>query len=255
MKIVSNFQDYYDSGMAWGQDSSVVYKRLKIKEEGFNPFPKYDPKPWYREFIFPDFSSITVGFCGKVYGCIKILHKAEQIPFAPYKPCVETYCYSVDDVDRYVEKHFTDKEKSDYYAKGKRDKYGWVTFKDSTYVSRSGRATFKNNIRRYFVEEYFEKSSSIKNNYQDIFIDKKSPIFISYFNVENNNPDRYTIFNDELKSVQFMKVFDPVMAFQELFMFMGGMASPEKEIPEISDTDMRDAKGFDNWSFKNKPSK
>lgn len=251
MKIISNFQDYYDSGMAWGQDSSIMYKRHKVKEEGFNPFPKYDPKPWYREYLYPDLSSITVGFCGKIYGCIKIIHKAEQIPFTPSKENIEIYCYSTEDVDRYVEKHFNDKEKSDYYAKGKRDKYGWVSFKDSNYTSRSGSATFRNNVRRYFIEEYFKESSSIENNYKDVFIDNNCPIFISYFNKYSS----YTVFNDELKSVQFMKVFDPVMAFQELSMFIGGMASPEKEIPEISDIDMRDAKGFDNWSFKKKPSK
>jgi hypothetical protein len=38
-------------------------------------------------------------------------------------------------------------------------------------------------------------------------------------------------------------------------MFVGGMASPEKTIPNISDADLIEAKGFDGWSFRKMPSK
>mgnify|MGYP003622274691 FL=1 len=61
--------------------------------------------------------------------------------------------------------------------------------------------------------------------------------------------------DDRLKSVHFYQVFDPEMACQELSTFVGGMAVPSKEMPEISDADMRDIKGFNEWSFKKEPTK
>jgi hypothetical protein len=63
------------------------------------------------------------------------------------------------------------------------------------------------------------------------------------------------IYNPKLKDWQFYRIVDTYTAYQEVFMYLGSLAVPLKEIPEISDKIMRDAKGFDEWSFKKPPSK
>lgn len=55
-----------------------------------------------------------------------------------------------------------------------------------------------------------------------------------------------------LQDIGFPSVMDPFTAFQELTMWLGAQARPEKDLVEISDEIMRDEKGFDEWSFKNK---
>lgn len=42
---------------------------------------------------------------------------------------------------------------------------------------------------------------------------------------------------------------DTFTAYQELEMFFGNLARPNKPIPEILDKDMVSIKGFDKWSF------
>jgi hypothetical protein len=58
-----------------------------------------------------------------------------------------------------------------------------------------------------------------------------------------------------LKDVEFFRVFDPHTTYQEIFMYISGVLGGNmKEIPEMSDDDMRDSKGFDKWSFRKEPS-
>jgi hypothetical protein len=63
---------------------------------------------------------------------------------------------------------------------------------------------------------------------------------------------KYTFeWNARLAPYEFFKVFDPYMAFQELSIFLGAIAVPEKEIAEPSDKIKLEAKGFDNkFSFR-----
>lgn len=58
-----------------------------------------------------------------------------------------------------------------------------------------------------------------------------------------------------LKDVDFFRVFDPFTAFQELSMYYGGvLVHPNRPIPDVSDEDMVEVKGFDKkWSFRKPP--
>jgi len=70
----------------------------------------------------------------------------------------------------------------------------------------------------------------------------------------NLSPDvRKGSYNECLKGLDFFKVIDTYTAFQELQMFLGGMARPNKPIPQVPDKDMVSIKGFDKWSFRKPP--
>ena len=57
--------------------------------------------------------------------------------------------------------------------------------------------------------------------------------------------------NPCLRVYQFFKIMDAYTCFQEIAMFMSNMANPEKPIPQISNNDMIQAKGFDlKYSFR-----
>jgi hypothetical protein len=61
--------------------------------------------------------------------------------------------------------------------------------------------------------------------------------------------------NAWLAPVEFYRVMPVEQAYQELSMYLGGLASAEKPIPEIDDVTMAGAKGFDKHSFRKDPGK
>jgi len=67
------------------------------------------------------------------------------------------------------------------------------------------------------------------------------------------NREYKIVYNECLKDLEFFKLIDTFTAFQELQMYFGAMAQPNKPIPHISDKDMVSIKGFDKWSFRNPP--
>ena len=54
----------------------------------------------------------------------------------------------------------------------------------------------------------------------------------------------------QLYQYEFYRVMDSYTAYQELSMYIGGRASPEKPIPAIDDVTLAQAKGFDKFSFR-----
>lgn len=53
-----------------------------------------------------------------------------------------------------------------------------------------------------------------------------------------------------LREVEFFRVFDPYTAYQKIAMCLGGLARPQKAVPEVPDKTLSEAKGFDEWSFR-----
>jgi len=62
--------------------------------------------------------------------------------------------------------------------------------------------------------------------------------------------DNTHVVNDSLSQYNFQTVKDSFTAFQDIYTYLGGKASPEKELPVLSDEIMRDIKGFDKFSFR-----
>jgi len=99
-----------------------------------------------------------------------------------------------------------------------------------------------------------------KYSYQDfsnIFIDIKSPIFIiknSYigYSLSKRNYFGYNlIINPCLRDFKLQSAFNPVQAYQEIEMFLSNQMVMVDD-PDIKRSDelIRDSKGFNNWSFK-----
>ena len=93
-------------------------------------------------------------------------------------------------------------------------------------------------------DEFFDKQTWSK--YKNLFIDKKVPLFAL--------TNEKIILNANLKDYRFAKIKDPFTAFQDIMMYISGVLGVgEPEMVEISNNDMRDKKGFDDWSFKKHP--
>lgn len=83
----------------------------------------------------------------------------------------------------------------------------------------------------------------------------KTPIFhIDYSRdreVDGQKWRGYQEKNPNLSLLQFQQIKDPYTAFQEIEQWLCNQASPEKPIPQISNNDMIEAKGFDlKYSFR-----
>lgn len=56
--------------------------------------------------------------------------------------------------------------------------------------------------------------------------------------------------NPRLNTVDFQQVLPPIEAYQQLSMWYGSRNFPENNIPEVSDKDLAEAKGFNKYSFR-----
>jgi hypothetical protein len=143
-------------------------------------------------------------------------------------------------VDGFVEQHFRRREIEIYRSKPRR----W-RFADSVWPR---------NQRREKFEEFFTTFAAKRAAFSQVFIDNECPIFVASTWWDIGKRREYKIvYNECLKDVEFFKLIDTYTAFQELQMYLGGIARPIKPMPHISDKDMVSIKGFDEWSFRKPP--
>lgn len=238
--IAKTHRDYYDSAQALGQDQGLLYVR---DQRVFGTTDVFDDllkthlylvdtdrrSRAYRLDASPAFYSVQIiGFCGKIYPSVTVAATAEEgMP--------RTTLYKAEDVHTFVREN-VDPKKAEIYFKKKK----WRGSKKFEYYGWCG---------QHKIDRFFENCLSAQDKYMQKFMEASSPILVG--RVTDKNAGVYADY--ELKSLEFFKVFDPFQAFQEISMFLGGMASPEKPIPPVSNDDMRDAKGFDKWSFRKEP--
>lgn len=210
MRIVSSFKDYYDSVQNIAQDHELLYIREEKEEE-----LQYWDFPRLNINLFPHafYKVNIIGFCDVIYPIIDVFKydsKSEK-------------CVNVEDFDEYVE-NLKDKSLLDgYYGKNVR----------------------RNTVRRPLVVNFFEECERQKNSYKHLF--KGFPIFLAG-QIKDWKPQ--IVFNARLKGSGFERIKGTYDAFQEISMFLGNLAAPEKFIPAVSDEDMIAAKGFDRFSFR-----
>jgi hypothetical protein len=230
--------DYYDSGLAYGQDESVVFVRekekllerelLKIPVIGGIPrIRKIGTKKSYDIVHHGEWNgkngrwsmeSLTVVFCGHVYGGIKLTHT--------------TFGYSYT-----TEKIFWDRPEFEEFLK----KLGMEIAPGSKF-SR-------------LVEAEERKSQSFANYKLEgdaLNAVLENRVVIATRSLRNRYEDRrgqcsFTVNCDNLKDLQFYKVKDAFTAFQEISMFVGGVLPREgNPMASIADEEVRIHKaGFD----------
>lgn len=232
MRIISKFRDYYDGLQR--RDSELIWKRLSPfiggPEEpimGMEDQPvkilNYVPLREELEFwpgLF--YRWFLLGFCGKVYFVTEIPRNSYPGP----NPTPGELVWSFDDWQKHQVKEIKKKN-----------------------ISRKNLQLIKN----FFIQsplpevaELFEKYKTplffiqpTHHRYPDI--QKSSALFINTVN---------------LYGLGWQRRMDAYTTFQEIEMFLGGMAHPEPRITQISDSDQLQKKGFDNrWSFRHRREK
>ncbi len=214
MRIISKFHDYYDLGLSYGIDKTLIFKRVK-EETNYN-IPDLEKIIDENKFLYSlchhafgaktrKFNPIFIGFCGRLIPCMH--YRLEYKGFVK-----EDYLYTYKSFMKIWKK----------YKKKKR----WLYPKDEMYETFFGLKIYRD----------------------DIFFDLKTPIFI-WEKVDK----KYVITkNPCLKDFKFTGIMDPYTVFQEISMYLGGVLGiGEKPIAKISNKEMIEQKGFDyKWSFR-----
>lgn len=255
MRIISKNKDYYDSIQSYGLDSSVVFvreeKELTVDETfdyfGVNSIQTRDPVGEILESLaageLPQkrnrfgrvrFKSnsvsanfFVVGFCGQFFPCVKIYHDNSHVD----KGKKDLVFYKGDDLE---------------------------IFEDFNNSLRSVNRLSKREIESLKVKIKLFLNINFKES-NDIFFQFKSPIVVfnitDYYSI-NKGHSPMVLVNTSLADYKFYRVKDPFTAYQDIGQFISGvLGDQENPMVDISDGDMRDAKGFDKWSFKRRPSK
>ena len=110
-----------------------------------------------------------------------------------------------------------------------------------------GRVLHENEVQSFFDIKLGQKDrETLRAN--------RRPILLCTTEVHQREPE--LAFDARLKPWQFYRVLDAYQAFQELDMFLSGVAVNDADaMARISDEDLARAKGFDCYSFKQLPKK
>ena len=234
MRILSKFKDYYDSALAFGEDNSVVYRRLestvplrKLDIDWLKELKKKEPNvslhtesnTLRRIHGFEDISeSFIIGFCERLYPCIHLKISDSK----------EVYAYSYDEVIDFLKKYKLHKTLKDF----ERDD-GWFW-----------------NSKKNLIDFFALKS----DDFQKFFLESKTPVFKIDFQGGKRQNEPRVILNPQLSESSFVRVVDPFTAYQELSMYIGGILGIDApEIAEISDKSQIEKKGFNECSFRKMP--
>lgn len=227
MRIISDFHDYYDCGQKLDQDKQTLYIRKMREEQHSWRFPilynwgNYDPQ----------FKILVIGFCGKLYPIFEI-----RTPYPTFGVAF-TYCYTIEQIDSFIQT---------YYRKDAIEQY-FSTRKYNHRIRIIHRTEFVN-----FYKEWNLHYGEYYKFYNKVFEENKCPIFVINL---NNNYDTNILFNICLKEYNFVKIIDPITAYQEINMFINNLAIPSKPIPKVTDKAMAEIKGFNKYSFRKDPSR
>ena len=252
MYIISKFHDYYDSSCAFGIDKTIIYKRKSEESPiGYTSVPyTYENKGvlydmptnvhnLYKTMAYGRMNNYNIrkfiiGFCGDFYPGYAMS--------CNYKPYV--ICWNSSDIIRFFLTNKLDDEYNSFVesrsSKDVINRHRGHRYTSHTIWQQDVAHTWNTNIAPDDTE----------------FHKYKTPIIVYQQSTELGNTDLVRIINPMLKQYAFARMADPFTAFQEIQMYISGvLGTNENDMVQISDTDMRDAKGHDNMSFKKYPTK
>lgn len=172
----------------------------------------------------------TVGFCGKIYPVVRVNLLGDPKDTAKF-------CYTIEEVDEWVEEHFSSKMLAHFREKQWNDRNRWCW------------SQRRNSFVGFLSKEKTAWSVQIEKQLAELFVEHRSPLFLAHNTYMTDGKSELT-FNALLRQVEFFRIFDPYTAFQEISMFMSNLAVPMKPIPVPSDEIMLEVKGFDKFSFR-----
>ena len=218
MRIISEQKDYYDCVQATGQDQSLVYVRKPeevLSKSRKWDFPLFESGYWFTPSV--DTTEHIIGFCGKIYPMLELVR--DQL---------STKCFTIEQVDKFLKQVLKPKQ-----------------FKIYQGIS-SGRRFYWGPTRRTKYVQFFEECRKEQNSHLEKFNEKRCPVFVAVY----AKSKVVITYNGLLKPYEFVRIFDPYTAFQEIAMFMSNMAMPEKVMPTIPDEMKIFSRGFTDQSFR-----
>lgn len=240
--------------MGLGQDQTFVYQRF-AREEILTTYPFHataTSKSSYDQGGL-HYTTVNIGFCGRVYAALKV--NRHQWEIEGNKDNI-AYCYSIDDIDKYVDEHCSKKEQEGYHYHNKSGGYSVKAARLWPWNQR------RKELELFFTrgEEYYKQNP---DRHRTRFEENHCPVFYAIYDGTRNkwngkgNGKGYEykiVYDGKIEQFDFARIFDPYQAYQEVAMFLGGLAVPLKPIPTIDDSIMLEIKGFDKYSFRKDPS-
>lgn len=251
MKIVSKFKDYYDSALAFGQDSRIPYLRLidedlpkevtrRLDLDTVAPFDlRYASRgfnlPATKEHASTAFNPERIIVAGKVYRALKALVDSTR------KWDYREHCY-VGEPGRTV--YFYTYAEFCKFVEGRgflvKDIYG-----DKSLFGGPSIATQ--------AEKFLENQGTTE---LESFLVEKRLVVVYQRGVEEGfgRSSFPWVHNAPLKDVEFYKFMGAHQVFQELDMYVTGVLGQQaKEMINISDRDRIHQHGFNEYSFRKPP--
>lgn len=245
MKIISKFQDYYDSAAQFGIDTTQIFvrknevidsvKAMALYEETVKNAPNknrhyfYERDNWSADFII-------MGFCGKIYPVYR-LYRERSYP----NESIERYCYSIEDVVAF----FTEYD-PDYLTSKK-----WLRV-----LSSKERSDEKYCFSHQVISEIFTRLSGTETS-PELFHELHEPAWaILPRTYEQRDFKGFALTrNPVLKDLKFMRVMDPFTAHQEISQYyFGVLGIKENTGKPIADKYRIAGKGFDTrYGFRTRP--
>jgi len=238
MKIISPFRDFYDSALAYGHDDHVVYVRKS--EELYNANDPVLRNNKQYESLFSrlnesgcegynkssiTFNSTQILFCGKMYRGIRVTMKSHWS--IPQVEKTDVYYHA-----EALEKAVRDLGGSLDLDRQARRRYWW---NDSVHTG-----TVREWLSQQGIDSHYDYA--IENRFVAVVADPTTPARVI------NNP--------RLASYDFYRVMNPVIAYQEIDMYLSGVL-PQSSIITAPTPDKYkiQAHGFDKQSFRKSPTK
>ena len=230
MRIIADKKDYYDCIMRAGQDFTVIYVRKPEEEiigrKACNPWSDGWPFPRFRGRRGYDY---IIGFCGKIYPMVEfeIVNRDDSTD--------RIKCFSMDEIEAFMVKHLSPREMKEYQGKARYSRW-WPS------LNRKSYATF------------FKECAEQQTKHEAMFTEKRCPVFVASEQGRRGGGGGVIEWNAMLNKHEFFRVFDPYTAFQEIAMFVGNLAIPQKPMPVIEDEMKIQTHGFDKFSFRHRKS-
>lgn len=241
MKIIAKEHDFIDSIQAHGMDKNVVYVR---KTESRSFVDQFYDDPIYKklnnrfqklENFLKTHSQyhrcVIFGFCGKIYPMYNIPYSERK-----FEPLIGRYVRQCAVKHQFVT---SSEEIIDIY-KNHRYEDESVAFLD-----RKKKRGFTQKIIDPILSDLYGDDS-----FGWLFTELNVPVFVLTFDKYRLKDVTLTT-NPLLIDYDFGKIMDAYTAYQEIGMYISGVLGVgSTNVVDISDIHMRDAKGFNDSSFK-----
>jgi hypothetical protein len=266
MRIIGG-KDYYDRGLSHGIDTSVVFVRKAFQfctsgswpshklpkiniRDGAEEIQKvrwYDATvSWKKQDVVYKMEPVSVFFCGVIYRGIRVYWYS----VAPFKKMEGTGGTA-------AKREYREVRQETFWDLNSLNRWGRihgivVPTESSKYVK------FENPFRWSKLSSdrllpYLEGGIVVATWFHD-----QPKLSVRNHTLSKDvNEDAWLCNSDSLKEFDFIKLVDPVRAFQEISMWVGGvLPKPGNKLVEITDDKIKLAKhGMDKHSFRNLPEK